>query len=47
MLLSERLPSVQASPFVPHSVVLMVLVSNALKDGASVTSMSLSLSPSP
>lgn len=30
-------------PFVLHSVVLMVLVSNALKDGASVILMSLSL----
>lgn len=44
VLPSKRLLSVRASPFVLHSVVLMVLLSNALKDGASVISMSLSFS---
>ena len=48
MLRTERLLSVRASPFVPHSVVLMVLLSNALKDGCLShfnASLSLSLPP--
>lgn len=43
VLQTKRLLSIQASPFVLHSVVLMVLLSNALRDTASVLSISLSL----
>lgn len=44
VLLTKRLLSVQASPFVLHGVVLKALMSNALKDSGSVISMSLSFS---
>lgn len=44
VLPTKRLLSVQESPFVLHSVVLMVHLSNALKDRASVVSMPLSFS---
>lgn len=44
VLLTKRLLSVQTSPFVLHSVVLMVLVSNVLKDSASAISIPLCFS---
>lgn len=46
VLQTKRLLSIQASPFVLYSVVLMVLLSNALRDTASVLSISLPLSVS-